>query len=220
MERIIETDLEKLKAEMLMALRLAQAAVEKAMRSVFDRDPALADAVITGDVVIDTQECALDAEILRLLALYQPVAGDLRYILGCMRTVGDIERIGDQAVNIAERGLLLLELQPIAPPAGLEALAEACRDFLARTTVCFADLDFDMACRICEESRGILEHNERLLTEMAEYMCGVARPVEHAVQVCFIAHGLKRVCDQCANIAESVIFIRKGACSRHGFRAD
>ena len=220
MERIIETDLEKLKGEMLMSLHLAQAAVEKALRSVFERDPALADAVIGGDAGIDVLECSLDAEILRMLALYQPVAGDLRYILGCMRTVGDIERIGDQAVNIAERGLLLLELEPVAPPARLEELAETCRDFLIRTAVCFANLDFAMACQLCDESRSILERNESLLKEMPEYMRGVARPVEHAVQVCFIAHGLKRVCDQCANIAESVIFIRKGACSRHGYRGD
>lgn len=214
-ERIIEADLEKLKTDMLTAFRMAQAAVEKALRTVFDRDPVLARAVIDGDAAIDGLECALDAEILRLLALYQPVARDLRYVLGCMRAVGDIERIGDQAVGIAERGLLLMDREPIAPPAKLEELAEATRDYLARTAQCFAKLDLDMARRLCEESGEILDLNVSIIQEMTQYMRDEARPVERAVQLCFIAHGLKRVCDQCSNIAESVVFIREGACSRH-----
>ncbi len=215
MERIIEADLEKLKTDMLTAFHMAQVAVEKALRTVFERDPAPARAVIAADATIDGMECALDAEILRLLALYQPVARDLRYILGCMRSVGDIERIADQAVGIAYRGLWLAEREPIAPPARLEELAGATREFLARTAVCFSELDLDVARRVCEESEDILELNVAILKEMTEYMREVARPVERAVQVSFIAHGLKRVCDQCTNIAESVVFIREGACSRH-----
>lgn len=215
MERIIEADLQRLKTETLTTFHMAQAAVDKAVRSVFERDPALADAVIAEDAAIDALECSLDAEILRLLALYQPVAGDLRAILGSMRCVGDIERIGDQAVNIAERGLILLELEPIAPPPSLEELAEATRDFMAKTAVCFTNLDLDMARRLCEESLDILDLNVTLLKEMTEFMRDAARPVERAVQICFIAHSLKRVCDQCTNIAESVVFTREGACSRH-----
>lgn len=215
MERIIEADLQRLKTDTLTAFRMAQTAVDKAIRSVFERDPALADAVIAGDAAIDALECSLDSEVLRLLALYQPVAGDLRVILGCMRCVGDIERVGDQAVNIAERGLILLELDAFAPPPRLEELADATRDFLANTAACFTNLDLDMARRLCEESLDILDLNVALLKEMTEFMRDAARPVERAVQVCFIAHALKRVCDQCTNIAESVVFTREGACSRH-----
>ncbi len=215
MERIIEADLEKLKTNVLTAFRLAQTAVEKAITVVFSRDPAEADAVITGDAAIDSMECAIDAEVLRLLALYQPVAGDLRYILGCMRAVGDIERVGDQAVNIAERGLLLMERGTMTFSPTLEELAAATRDFLSRTADCFANLDLDMAHRLCQESGDILELNLTILREMSEYMLEEARPVERAVQICFIAHGLKRVCDQCTNISESVVFIREGSCSRH-----
>ncbi|KHK01966.1 phosphate signaling complex protein PhoU [Desulfovibrio sp. TomC] len=215
MERIIEADLQRLKTETLTAFHMAQAAVDKAVRSVFERDPALADAVMTGDAAIDVLECALDAEILRMLALYQPVASDLRAIVGCMRCVGDIERIGDQAVNIAERGLILLELDAVPPPPKLEELAEATRDFLANTALCFSNLDMVMAKRLCEESDEILELNVAILKEMTEIIRDAARPVERAVQISFIAHGLKRVCDQCTNIAESVVFTREGACSRH-----
>lgn len=215
MERIIETDLEKLKTDMLTAFHMAQAAVEKSLGTVFDRDPEMAQAVIDGDADIDALECALDSETLRLLALHQPVARDLRYILGCMRAVGDIERIGDQAVGIAERGLLLIDRQPMAPPERLVELADYTRDYMARTAECFARLDLGLARRLCEASGEILDLNMAVLQEMTEYMRDEARPVERAVQICFIAHGLKRVCDQCANIAESVVFIREGACSRH-----
>ncbi|HML59783.1 phosphate signaling complex protein PhoU [Solidesulfovibrio sp.] len=215
MERIIEADLEKLKTDVLTAFHMAQAGVEKSLRTVFERDPEPARAVIASDAAIDALECTLDAEILRLLALYQPVARDLRYILGCMRTVGDIERIGDQAVGVAHRGLWLVARDPLAPPARLEELAEATRDFLSRTAVCFAELDMTLARRLCEESEDILELNVAILKEMTEFMRDEARPVERAVQISFIAHALKRVCDQCTNIAESVVFISEGACSRH-----
>lgn len=213
-ERIIEADLEKLKTDMLTAFRLAQAAVEKALRSVFTHDVGLAQSIIESDAAIDALECRLDGELLRMLALYQPVARDLRYILGCMRAVGDIERIGDQAVGVAKRGLLLGS--GTAPSlARLEALAEATREFLMRTAVCFAELDLDIARRICEEAEDILALNVDVLKEMSECMREAAQPLEQAVQISFIAHGLKRVCDQCTNIAESVVFIREGACSRH-----
>ncbi|WP_029460441.1 phosphate signaling complex protein PhoU [Solidesulfovibrio alcoholivorans] len=215
MERIIEADLEKLKTDVLTAFHMAQVAVEKSLRTVFERDPGPARTVIASDAAIDALECTLDAEILRLLALYQPVARDLRYILGCMRTVGDIERIGDQAVGVAHRGLWLVARDPLAPPARLEELAEATRDFLSRTAVCFAELDMALARRLCEESEDILELNVAILKEMTEFMRDEARPVERAVQISFIAHALKRVCDQCTNIAESVVFISEGACSRH-----
>jgi phosphate transport system protein len=215
MERRIEADLSRLKADLLTAMHMAQAAVDKALISVFGRDAAAADEVLSGDATIDAMECALDAEILRLLARHQPVAGDLRYILGCMRAVGDIERIGDQAVNIAERGLLLLERQPAPPSPGLKELADTTREFLVRAAACFMDLNLELARRMCLEAEDILALNEAILKEMTAFMLEEARPAERAIQLCFIAHGLKRVCDQCTNIAESVIFIREGACSRH-----
>lgn len=215
MERIIEADLEKLKTDTLTIFHMAQAAVEKSLHAVFDRDPAPARTVIDGDAAIDSLECAMDAEILRLLALHQPVARDLRYIMACMRTVGDVERIGDQAVGIAQRSLLLLDREPFPTPIKLEDLGLATRNCLARTAVCFAELDITISRQLCEESEDILELNVAILQEMTQYMRDLGRPVERAVQICFIAHGLKRVCDQCTNIAESVVFIREGACSRH-----
>jgi len=217
MERLIETDLEKLTTETLTAMRLAQTAVDKAMAAVFDRDraPAVAEAVIAADPAIDAIESDMDAEILRLLALHQPVAGDLRYILGCMRIVGDVERIGDQAVGIAKRGLLLSERQPMPPSPSLKELTAITGEFLARTIRCFTERNAEAARDIRRDSIAIQDRNEAILKDMAAVMLEEARPVEPAVQVCFIAHGLKRICDQCANIAESIIFIKEGACARH-----
>lgn len=215
MERLIETDLEKLKTDALTAMRMAQIAVDKALTAVFGRDAAAAGAVIAGDEAIDAMEGAVDAESLRLLALHQPVAGDLRAIIGCMRAVGDIERIGDQAKGLAKRALLLLERQPAPPPASLRELAETTREFLVRTIACLTDLNADLARRLCQESQHTLALDTAILQEMTTTMRREARLMEWAVQICFIAHGLKRICDQCTNIAESVIFIREGANNRH-----
>lgn len=215
MERLIEIDLEKLTTETLTAMRLAQTAVTKAMASILERTPALAKAVIAADPEIDAIETGMNTEILRLLALHQPVAGDLRSILGCMRIVGDVERIGDQAAGIAKRGLLLSERQPMPPSPSLTELAAIADDFLSRIIVCFTERDDEAAWAIRRDSLTIQDRSEAILKEMAAAMLEESQPVETAVQVSFIAHGLKRICDQCANIAESVIFIRKGACARH-----
>lgn len=215
MERLIETDLERIKTATLTAMRMAQTAVDKAMVSVFTRSPQTAETVIDADPAIDAIETEMDTEILRLLALHQPVAGDLRYILGTMRIVGDVERIGDQAVGISKRGMLLSDRQPIPLSPKLKELADLTGEFLAKTILCFTNLDAEQAWEIRKESLTVADRNEAILKDMAAVLREEARPVEPAVQVCFIAHGLKRICDQCANIAESIIFIRKGACARH-----
>jgi phosphate transport system protein len=214
-ETFFQHDLEKLKIDVLTIYHHARNAVSKAREALLERNEVLAREVIDGDEDIDHLECAIDAEILRLLALNQPVARDLRFIVGCMRMLVGIERIGDEASGIAARGLGMLDRPPLPRSQVLEELFGFAGECLHKTARAFADLDAELARELCVDSEDALELNIKVFKEMTEYMIEESRTVERAVQMCFVAHSLKRVCDQCSNIAESVIFIKEGACNRH-----
>ncbi|QLA15203.1 phosphate signaling complex protein PhoU [Desulfolutivibrio sulfoxidireducens] len=215
MDIFFQHDLEKLKVDVLTIFHHAQNAVQRSRGALLERNEVLAREVIDGDEDIDHLECAIDAEILRLLALKQPVARDLRFIVGCMRMVVGIERIGDEASGIAARGLGMLDRPPLPRSQSLEELFGFARECLQKTAKAFADLDAELARELCVDSEDALELNIKVFKEMTQYMIDESRTVERAVQLCFVAHSLKRVCDQCSNIAESVIFIKEGACNRH-----
>ncbi len=215
MDIFFQHDLEKLKVDVLTIFHHAQNAVQRSRGALLERNEVLAREVIDGDEDIDHLECAIDAEILRLLALKQPVARDVRFIVGCMRMVVGIERIGDEASGIAARGLGMLDRPPLPRSLALEELFGFCRECLQKTAKAFADLDAGLARELCVDSEDALELNIKVFKEMTQYMIDESRTVERAVQMCFVAHSLKRVCDQCSNIAESVIFIKEGACNRH-----
>jgi len=208
-------DLEKLKVDVLTIFHNAREAVHQSRRALLDRDEVVAREIIDGDEDIDALECAIDAEILRLLALNQPVARDLRFIVGCMRMVVGIERIGDEAAGIAARALGIMDRPPMPRSLLVEELFGFARESMRKAAKAFADLDADLARELCVDSEDALELNIKIFKEMNEYMIAESRTVERAVQMCFVAHALKRVCDQCSNIAESVIFIKEGACNRH-----
>jgi len=214
-DTFFQHDLEKLKVDVLTIFHKAQEAVRQSRQALLERNEALARDVVDGDEEIDTLEIAIDAEILRLLALNQPVAKDLRFIVGCMRIVVSVERIGDEAAGVAARALGILDRQPLPRSLLMEELFGFALDAMHKAARAFADLDADLARELCVDSEDALELNIKVFKEMNEYMIAESRTVERAVQMCFVAHALKRVCDQCSNIAESVIFIKEGACERH-----
>lgn len=215
MDTFFQHDLEKLKVDVLTIFHKAQEAVRESRQALLERNEATARDVVDGDEEIDALEIALDAEILRLLALNQPVAKDLRFIVGCMRIVVSVERIGDEAAGVAARALGILDRQPLPRSLLMEELFGFALETMDKAARAFADLDADLARELCVDSEDALELNIKVFKEMNEYMIAESRTVERAVQMCFVAHALKRVCDQCSNIAESVIFIKEGACDRH-----
>jgi phosphate transport system protein len=214
-DTFFQHDLEKLKVDVLTIFHKAQEAVRESRQALLERNEATARDVVDGDEEIDALEIALDAEILRLLALNQPVAKDLRFIVGCMRIVVSVERIGDEAAGVAARALGILDRQPLPRSLLMEELFGFALETMDKAARAFADLDADLARELCVDSEDALELNIKVFKEMNEYMIAESRTVERAVQMCFVAHALKRVCDQCSNIAESVIFIKEGACDRH-----
>lgn len=215
METPLDQAIRKLKVDVLHMMHLAQESVRKALASLLANDAGLAREVIAADSEIDDFECRIDTESLKILALHHPVAKDLRFIVGSMRMLVNIERLGDEAVNIAER-VVVLAAEPRQPVnEDLRRLGDLALELLRATIGCYTDLDAGAAMAIIDQNAASLDLNVRVFREVTREMIQEARPVERAVQHSFVAHSLKRVCDQCANIAESALFIRKGIEFKH-----
>ncbi|MHC1789861.1 phosphate signaling complex protein PhoU [Solidesulfovibrio sp.] len=215
METPLDQAIHKLKVDVLHMMHLAQDAVHKAVASLLDHNPALAREVIDADREINDYECRVDSESLKILALHHPVAKDLRFIVGSMRMLVNIERLGDEAVNIAERVLVLTTETRLPIHGNLRQLADLALELLGASIACYMDLDDAGAIKVIEQNAAALELNVRIFREVTTEMIRESRPVERAVQQSFVAHSLKRVCDQCANIAESTIFIRRAVDYKH-----
>ena len=215
METPLDQAIHKLKVDVLHMMHLAQDAVRKAVASLLDHNAAQAREVIDADREINDFECRVDSESLKILALHHPVAKDLRFIVGSMRMLVNIERLGDEAVNIAERVLVLTAETRLPIHGNLRQMADLALELVAAAIACYMDLDDAAALRVIEQNAAALELNVRIFRDVTTEMIKESRPVERAVQQSFVAHSLKRICDQCANIAESTIFIRKAIDYKH-----
>ncbi|HML52629.1 MAG TPA: phosphate signaling complex protein PhoU [Solidesulfovibrio magneticus] len=215
METPLDQAIHKLKVDVLHMMHLAQDAVRKAVASLLDHNAVLAREVIDADREINDYECRVDSESLKILALHHPVAKDLRFIVGSMRMLVNIERLGDEAVNIAERVLVLTSETRLPVHGNLRQLADLALELMAASIACYMDLDDAAALRVIDQNAAALELNVRIFRDVTTEMIKESRPVERAVQQSFVAHSLKRVCDQCANIAESTIFIRRAVDYKH-----
>jgi len=215
MESRFREELEQLKMMILQMAALADSALEKAMRALFERDAELANEVIEGDQQINLLEVDIDRYSLRLLALGQPLARDLRFIVGCMRISVDLERVADQAVNVAESALFLSSRPPLPHNSNLEQLAETATDMLRTAIAAFVLGNADEARDVCQMDDTADELNVTILRGLLDYMVGEVPAVERSVQTIIAARSLERVADQATNIAESVIFIVQGVNIKH-----
>ena len=215
MESKFHSDLEQLKMTILHMASLTEKALEKSLKALVERDNSMAETVFSGDKEIDLLEVEVDHHSLRLLALDQPMARDLRFIIGCMRIAVDLERIGDQAVNIAQRAQFLNSRPPLPTNHAIEELAATALDMLRSVISSFVNQNTNLAMDVCKMDDVADELNYRILKDLLDYMATETPAVERAVQTIIVARCLERSADQTTNIAESVIFIVKGVNIKH-----
>ncbi len=215
MENRFHTDLEQLKMIILQMATLTEKALEKSVKALVERDNDLVQEVVKGDHEINLLEVEVDRHSLRLLALDQPMARDLRFIIGSMRIAVDLERIADQAVNIAQRASFLNNRPPLPPNNAIGELADTAIDMLRSVIASFVNQNADLAMDVCKMDDTADELNYRILKDMLAYMTTETPAVERSVQTIIAARCLERAADQATNIAESVIFIVRGVNIKH-----
>jgi phosphate transport system protein len=209
------TELEKLKMTILEMAALAEAAMSSALKALFERDVELATRVIEGDQDINRLEVEVDRYCLKLLALDQPMARDLRFIMGCMRIAIDLERIGDQAVNVAERAVFLCSRPALPSNTALEQLAETAMDMFQTAIDAFINQSVERARDVCQMDDTADELNVAVLKSLLDYMVKEVPAIERSVQTIIVARCLERVADNATNIGENVVFIVQGVNIKH-----
>ena len=211
--------LSTLKEKLLMMSYQAERMISDSIGALADRRPTLAEEVILRDDVVDALEVEIDNLCYEILALEQPVACDLRFIATALKIVKDIERIGDTAVNIAERAIELMREPELKPLVDLPIMANAAQRILNQSLDAFVNSDAGLAAKVIQDDRLLDNLYEQILRELLTYMLGDTRTISRAIKLIFIAKHLERVGDHSANIAEMVVFLVSGEDVRHGARA-
>ena len=201
-----------------LALRmagLAEAILDKSLRSAWSRDAALAGDVSADDLEIDRLEIEIDQSVLNVLALQAPVASDLRQVLAIKTMAIDLERVGDLARNIAGCAQRLGERAPIDPPAMLRSLAQDCQRTLSRAIQAFADLDSEQARAVLAADDAIDATEDRVIRQAISQIQSEPTRSEQVIDLIFIAKSLERVADHATNIAEDVILAAESLNVKH-----
>ncbi|THB69892.1 MAG: phosphate transport system regulatory protein PhoU [Desulfovibrio sp.] len=215
MERRFEQELEDLRLKVLEMASYAEQALDKALRSLIERDTTLAQEVIDHDHEINQLECDIDDASLKILALEQPVAVDLRLIVGSMRIIVNLERVGDEAVNIAERTLLLAHRPALPFNHLLEEMAGICREMLKSAIKSFKDDDTELAQRVCDMDARANELDLSMIKKLIDYMLKETPAIERSVHTILASRSMERIADLSTNVAECVIFKVKGVDVKH-----
>lgn len=208
-------DLENLKKELLLLGSMVENAVRNAVLSLLDRRPNLAREVIEGDKEIDDKEVQVDEECHKLLALHQPVANDLRFVLAAMKVNNDLERVGDLADNLAGRAEFLAEHDPIDIPTEIEQMAVDVKRMLHESLDCFVNGDTELARKVLRDDEAVDQQHKELYHLLGKSMCEHPDKIELRMQLLSVSRYLERMADLATNIAEDVVFMVDGEIVRH-----
>ncbi len=215
MTRIVDPVLEDLRHKLLRMGALSEAIIEKSLRSVWERDKALAREVRIDDLEIDRLDLAIDEAVLRALALQAPVANDLRQVIAVKMIASDLERVGDLARNVAKSGLRLAEGPAVELPVKLRELAEEARRLLRRALNSFSDQDADLARSVLDDDDQVDEDQDKLIRAAIAEIGSHPEMTSQEVDFILIAKNLERVADHATNIAEDVILIAEARNVKH-----
>ncbi len=207
--------MEQLKEDLLKMAGLVEEAIHEATRALVSRDAALARTVIQNDRRINALENQIEGHCIKLLATQQPVAVDLRFITSAMKINTFLERMGDQAVNLAERSLELMEMDWVEVPGTLEQMAAIAQGMTRRCLDAFVRRDVSLAYAVCSRDDELDSLNRDLLEEMLNWMMREQRLVRRGVELIISGRHLERIGDEATNISEEVVFLVEGTIIRH-----
>jgi phosphate transport system protein len=215
MTRHFHEELDALKQTLLAMGGLVEDQIRRAMRALLERDDVLAQDVIDRDRQVNTYDVEVDEQCVNLLALNQPAAGDLRFITTAMKIVTDLERIGDQAVNIAQRALELNQEPQLKPYIDLPRMADKAQRMVKESLDAFVAGDTALARQVCGEDAEVDALKEQIFRELLTFMMEDPRTVSRAIRLILISRFMERVADHATNIAEMVIYLVEGKMVRH-----
>jgi phosphate transport system protein len=213
--RHFDRELENLKQDLLRMAALAETAVGKSLVSVTSRDSDRAREVIIDDITLNRMELAIEEQAFKLLALRQPVATDLRLTVAAMRIATELERIGDQAVNIAERALELNSRAPLELPIDIKVMADIALGMVRTSIDAFVSQDPKLALQVCQRDVEVDILDDEYIQKLLDSMIKESRWVVRLHHFIIIVRNLERIADLATNIAEDIVFIVEGRVIKH-----
>ena len=208
-------ELEEVKRRLLVMAGLAEERVSTAMGALVERDRARLAEVITGDQSINSLHLEIDDRCFKLLALHQPMAVDLRMIVGALKINSDLERVGDLAVNIGEAAERYVIHPPVKPLIDLPRMSNMAQRMLHASLDAFVSRDVGAAEAVIRQDDTLDALKDQIFRELLTYMLGNVQTIEPGIELILIARHLERIGDHATNIAEDVIFIVEARDVRH-----
>lgn len=208
--RSFSQDLEELTGDIARMGGLAEDMLSDAIQAIATRDLALAETVVARDPQIDNLQVEVEKKILRLLALRQPLARDLRQTISALKIASELERIGDLAKSIAKRVKLVDKIEPTAALKGVARMGKLVNAQLKRVLDAYSAQETDAANKVWTRDEEVDEHYQSLFREVVTYMIEDPRTISACAHLLFVAKNLERIGDHCTNIAEEVHFLVTG----------
>jgi phosphate transport system protein len=216
----LRRDLDNLQRDLLALAGLVEESIHKAIRALKERDPHVAKDVIAGDPQIDDEENHIDEECLKILALHQPVASDLRRIVAAMMINTDLERMGDLAEEIAERAVHLASPPLLPIPEDLQKMTDLTTLMVRQSLDSFVNLSTTQAHSVLRLDDEVDRYNVDIIQEIVRAMKSSPALVEAGLSMFSVVRHLERIADHATNIAEDVVYLVEGEIIRHRRRPD
>jgi phosphate transport system protein len=210
-----QEELDQLKSRLLEMGGLAEDRMRTAVRALVDRDPALVDSVLTGDTPVNQLHIEIDSRCVKLLALHQPMAVDLRVILSAVKINTDLERVGDLAVNIAEAAVRYLAHSPVKELIDIPRMADIAHGMLRDALDAFVRRDTQLAQEVLDADDALDALKTQVFRELLTYMLQDPHTIEPSLDLILVSRHLERIGDHATNIAEDVIFMVSARDVRH-----
>ncbi|MFA6281972.1 MAG: phosphate signaling complex protein PhoU [Candidatus Omnitrophota bacterium] len=215
MERHFDEELQKLKENIIAMSLLAQDMIEDAIVMLKERKKELKESVFEKETRLNLMQIEIDNIALKLIALRQPAAGDLRFIISAIKINSDLERIGDLAVNIVERNQELLKEPPLKPLIDIPQMAKISQKMVHDAIESFINRKAQLAQQVCCQDDIVDNLNEQIFRELLTYMLQDAKNITRAISLTFISKYLERIADHATNIGEDVYYMVEGKDIRH-----
>jgi phosphate transport system protein len=216
MSKHLEREFDQLKKDILTLGAMTENAVHQSVSALSNRDPHLAEKIIDGDLQIDHYEVEIEESCLKILALHQPVAIDLRFIVAVMKINNDLERIADLAVNIAERSISLAALPPVQVDFDFNVMARKVENMLRVSLDALVTMDSDRARQVLTSDDEVDTIHRQMYQLVQKAILERPEHIDALIQTLAISRYLERIADHATNIAEDVIYLINGEIVRHG----
>jgi phosphate transport system protein len=213
--RHFEDQLQELKGRLVTMGTDAESMIERAVKSLLERDANRLPDVFKTEAEVNQLHIEIDERVINLIALHHPVAADLRLVVMCTKIGGELERIGDQAVNICQNTAELLRYPPLKPLIDIPLMAEIARRMLREALDAFVRQDAALAQKVLNTDDEVDAFKNQIFRELLTYMMADPGTIPRALALILISRNLERVGDHATNIAEEVIYAAQGRDVRH-----